>query len=139
MCRSRRELSNAYLLAKFGVDTAENEPAKNLQKFSKKSENFANFENARSALRERALRALQRAQGEPARLPEARRRGAAREARRLQPRGDPREFPVLRGPPERPHSRVEYQNEFSILFWKYPIHSKNNRWKYISGIIQSAN
>ena len=28
MCRSRRELSNAYLLAKFGVDTAENEPSK---------------------------------------------------------------------------------------------------------------
>ena len=26
MCRSRRELSNAYLLAKVGVDTAENEP-----------------------------------------------------------------------------------------------------------------
>ena len=26
MCRSRRELSNAYLLAKIGVDTAENEP-----------------------------------------------------------------------------------------------------------------
>ena len=26
MCRSRRELSNAYLLAKFGVDTEENEP-----------------------------------------------------------------------------------------------------------------
>ena len=25
-CRSRRELSNEYLLAKFGVDTAENEP-----------------------------------------------------------------------------------------------------------------
>ena len=25
-CRSRRELSNAYLLAKFGFDTAENEP-----------------------------------------------------------------------------------------------------------------
>ena len=25
-CRSRRELSNAYLLAKIGVDTAENEP-----------------------------------------------------------------------------------------------------------------
>ena len=31
MCRSRRELSNAYLLAKFRFDTAENEPAKNLQ------------------------------------------------------------------------------------------------------------
>ena len=25
-CGSRRELSNAYLLAKFGFDTAENEP-----------------------------------------------------------------------------------------------------------------
>ena len=28
MCRSRRELSNAYLLAKFGFDAAENEPSK---------------------------------------------------------------------------------------------------------------
>ena len=28
MCRSRRELSNAYLLAKVGFDTAENEPRK---------------------------------------------------------------------------------------------------------------
>ena len=28
MCRSRRELSNEYLLAKIGVDTAENEPSK---------------------------------------------------------------------------------------------------------------
>ena len=27
LCRSRRELSNAYLLAKIGVDTAENEPS----------------------------------------------------------------------------------------------------------------
>ena len=27
-CRSRRELSNAYLLAKFGFDTAEHEPSK---------------------------------------------------------------------------------------------------------------
>ena len=26
LCRSRRELSNEYLLAKIGVDTAENEP-----------------------------------------------------------------------------------------------------------------
>ena len=26
LCRSRRELSHAYLLAKIGVDTAENEP-----------------------------------------------------------------------------------------------------------------
>ena len=29
-------LSNAYFLAKFRFDTAENEPAKNLQKFAKK-------------------------------------------------------------------------------------------------------
>ena len=28
MCRSRRQLSNAYSLAKFGFDTAENEPSK---------------------------------------------------------------------------------------------------------------
>ena len=28
MCRSRRELSNAYFFAKIGVDTAENEPLK---------------------------------------------------------------------------------------------------------------
>ena len=28
MCRSRRELSNANLLAKFGFDAAENEPSK---------------------------------------------------------------------------------------------------------------
>ena len=28
LCRSRRELSNDYLLAKIGVDTAENEPCK---------------------------------------------------------------------------------------------------------------
>ena len=32
-------LSNAYFLAKFRFDTAENEPAKDLQKFAK----FANF------------------------------------------------------------------------------------------------
>ena len=32
-------LSNAYFLAKFGFDTAENEPVKNLQNFAK----FANF------------------------------------------------------------------------------------------------
>ena len=28
LCRSRRELSNEYLLPKFGFDTAENEPCK---------------------------------------------------------------------------------------------------------------
>ena len=34
-------LSNAYFLAKFCFDTAENEPAKNLQNFA----NFATFAN----------------------------------------------------------------------------------------------
>ena len=33
MCRSRRELSNEYLLAKIGVDTAENEPLEVWGKF----------------------------------------------------------------------------------------------------------
>ena len=33
LCRSRRELSNAYLLPKFRFDTAENEPANNLQNY----------------------------------------------------------------------------------------------------------
>ena len=36
-------LSNAYFLTKFRYDTAENEPAKNLQKFA----NISNFANAR--------------------------------------------------------------------------------------------
>ena len=36
-------LSNAYFLAKFRFDTAENEPAKNLQNFAN-FPNFANFE-----------------------------------------------------------------------------------------------
>ena len=45
-------LSNAYFLAKFRFDTAENEPAKNLQKFAK----FANF-----AARRRVLAPLRRA------------------------------------------------------------------------------
>ena len=38
-------LSNAYFLAKFRFDTAENEPAKNLQNFA----NFPNFANVRRA------------------------------------------------------------------------------------------
>ena len=35
-------LSNAYFLAKFRFDTAENEPAKKMQNFTQKN-NFANF------------------------------------------------------------------------------------------------
>ena len=38
-------LSNAYFLAKFRFDTAENEPAKNLQKICTKFANFAKFAN----------------------------------------------------------------------------------------------
>ena len=38
-------LSNAYFLAKFRFDTAENEPAKNLQKICKVLTKFANFVN----------------------------------------------------------------------------------------------
>ena len=34
-------LSNSYFLAKFGFDTAENEPAKNLQNFANYFPNFA--------------------------------------------------------------------------------------------------
>ena len=34
-CRSRQELSNEYLLAKFGFDTAESEPLKVCQKIAK--------------------------------------------------------------------------------------------------------
>ena len=34
-CRSHQELSNEYLLAKFGVDTAENEPLKVCQEYLK--------------------------------------------------------------------------------------------------------
>ena len=39
-------LSNAYFLAKFRFDTAENEPAKNLQNFA----NFPNFANPNSPM-----------------------------------------------------------------------------------------
>ena len=35
-------LSNAYFVANFGFDTAENEPAKNLQIFAKTIAKFAN-------------------------------------------------------------------------------------------------
>ena len=42
-------LSNAYFLAKFRFDTAENEPAKNLQNFAK----FANFADSNPLTRGR--------------------------------------------------------------------------------------
>ena len=39
-------LSNAYFLATFRFDTAENEPAKKLQNFEKEFEENANFANS---------------------------------------------------------------------------------------------
>ena len=54
-------LSNAYFLAKFRFDTAENEPAKKLQNFA--NLNFPNFANPNSTLssrlKERKLRVPQ--------------------------------------------------------------------------------
>ena len=47
-------LSNAYFLAKFRFDTAENEPAKNLQNFAKKNANFPNFAHLRGDVVRRA-------------------------------------------------------------------------------------
>ena len=59
-------LSNAYLLAKFRFDTAENEPAKNLQKFA----NFANLASpARALAGEPLLRAAGPEAGAPLRAP----------------------------------------------------------------------
>ena len=39
-CRAWKMLSNAYFLAKFRFDTAENEPSKNLQNFREKLQNL---------------------------------------------------------------------------------------------------
>ena len=49
-------LSNAYFLAKFRFDTAENEPAKNLQKFAN---NFANVFHAQEEAADEELARLQ--------------------------------------------------------------------------------
>ena len=61
--------SNAYFLAKFRFDTAENEPAKNLQNFA----NFPNFANPNSDSRSMFAKALQmkyEEYGEDARNPD---------------------------------------------------------------------
>ena len=64
MCKTRRELSNAYLLAKFGFDTAENE----LIRFT--SEPASRERDPRGATRgPPPLRALQAAAGGPSELP----------------------------------------------------------------------
>ena len=74
-------LSNAYFLAKFRFDTAENEPIKNLQNFVKKNVNFANFANSLGAPRPWTSRFA--APRQPARRARARRPGRARPGRRL--------------------------------------------------------
>ena len=74
-------LSNAYFLAKFRFDTAENEPAKNLQNFA----NFPNFaripkKKAPGGQRERERRHAEAAGGEE--LRGGRRAGAQLRVRR---------------------------------------------------------
>ena len=50
LCRSRRELSNEYLLAKFGFDTAENEPCKVCPLSAYRSPRYANMQRYVAAL-----------------------------------------------------------------------------------------
>ena len=52
-CRTWKLLSNAYFLATFRFDTAENEPAKNLQNFAKKLLIFSQKKNTGASLRQR--------------------------------------------------------------------------------------
>ena len=58
LCRSQRELSNEYLLAKIGFDTAENEPAKFSQFYRILRRTSARTRSSRSR-RPRALEALE--------------------------------------------------------------------------------
>ena len=60
-CRACKMLSNAYFLAKFRFDTAENEPAKNLQNFAVGRSRASNLQRhrrgARAGRRQRRRRA----------------------------------------------------------------------------------
>ena len=67
-------LSNAYFLAKFRFDTAENEPAKTLQNFAK----FANFADPNPL----TLTLAVRGRWPPRRAPTASRAASVRRARR---------------------------------------------------------
>ena len=49
LCRSRRELSNEYLLAKVGFDTAENEPCKVCPLSAYRSPRFKHYDRTESA------------------------------------------------------------------------------------------
>ena len=90
-------LSNAYFLDNFGFDTAENEPAKKLQKYYlqflfEKKDNFANF-RCRPEERRPRLRP-HRAPGPPAGRLDGLRGDAALVLRGALP-GGPREGPRL--------------------------------------------
>ena len=89
-------LSNAYFLAKFRFDTAENEPAKDLQNFA----NFANFAPSLSPYPLYPLAERRAAGGAP-----SARRGAAarRRGRAERPRGA-----ALLGPAPSPGSGILY-------------------------------
>ena len=55
LCRSRRELSNEYLLAKIGVDTAENEPCKVCPLSAYRSPRFADYRKNQEQTRQRIV------------------------------------------------------------------------------------
>ena len=106
MCRSRRELSNEYLLAKFGFGTAENET---LKTFAKR------YPKVRMKVRknkgpQRHAEAPVRREGLPPGDP---RRGAGRERRRGAPAGERRGKPkkLERGGPKEANEFFIFENE----------------------------
>ena len=56
MCRSRRELLKAYLLAKIGCDTAENEPSKVTDRAPRGHQHAGAADDARVALLRREVK-----------------------------------------------------------------------------------
>ena len=64
MRRSRRELSNEYLLAKFGFDTAENEHCKVCPLSADRSPRFDSWDTRITDLRQKALTFVQDSEGE---------------------------------------------------------------------------
>ena len=116
MCRSRRELSNEYLLAKIGVDTAENEPLEvwgkiqfNIRLLSPRTLSTAGPSRPRRspprpAPSPRPPPACPRA-ARPAPGPRAGRAAAPRRPRGRGARGRGRRGPAAPGAPPRPRER----------------------------------